>query len=314
MYQTPASWDRQHPQEVRARRVWGFSAIWNRCGLEDCAPFSASGGRRVCFTPSLHVPLNSSAQTPTKKKNKDLMVEGNSWNEPVSPGEVQKTDSGISDSWAGEGRVPKALPWPSRQRSQRPPCVVTRPAQWMTALPNRQACKDAEWEGRLDSPSQLRERQKIHAVSEQQWKRVLCVWGATLHPAQVRGTAPNTCLSPSLGDYGCCLREVRSEVLGHRVTSPFPNPGKERARTWRWGQGLTADLGAGRLVAGLPFCLFSVVSTSVWSIWRQKEKSKTLPGQHACCPTTGAAYRQQEQPWDCPLHEARVDSLCLGAI
>lgn len=107
------------------------------------------------------------------------MVEGSSWNEPVSQGEVKKTDSGISESWVGDRRVHKA--------------------QW-------------------------------------------------------------------------CLREVKSEVLGQGVTSSFPNLGKEHTRAWNWGKGLTADLGAGRLVAGLPFCLFSMVSTSVWSIWRGKEK------------------------------------------
>lgn len=106
-------------------------------------------------------------------------------------------------------------------------------------------------------------------MSEEQQERVvhLCVWGVTPHhPAQVRGTVPNTCLPPLLGDSRCCLRGVRREILRQGLPSPFPNLGKEHTRAWSLGQGLTADLGAGRLVAGLPFCLFSMVSTSVWSI------------------------------------------------
>lgn len=60
------------------------------------------------------------------------------------------------------------------------------------------------------------------------------------------------------------------------------------------------DLGAGRLVAGLPFCLLSMVSTSVCSIWRGKGEIKRKLRRHICrshtparLPLTSAQVQEQ---------------------
>lgn len=80
----------------------------------------------------------------------------------------------------------------------------------------------------LDSLPQPRERQKMRTQHPGSRRKGMCMCArgvTTHHPAQVRGTGPNTCLPLLLGDSGCCLRKARSkEGKSVDVASPFPKP------------------------------------------------------------------------------------------
>lgn len=156
------------------------------------------GSRRLCFTPSLQ---------PCVDPHYKNLVEGSSWSEPVSQGELHETDSGVSECWKGERRVLKALPWPSSQCPRRPLCVGARTSLvgdslcWRASVQRCRMRRETDPAG-FTVPAE-REVESKCTASEEQWERGVCM-GVTLHhPEQVSGTVPSSCLPPSLGGSRC---------------------------------------------------------------------------------------------------------------